>query len=186
VKANQEVASIDPDWQEHCQFPLKTRVPKNHRIPLPKECFSGDLPGISDPVYTFIESIQPYHRVGAANNALRVLVYLSNIDKHRHLNLIRPRVRQYESFRTIKGFRGSGQHALDRGARIEPLPSWQDDRAVRVHRRYRTFVAFKEGDYLGEATTLPVDYLLELILEQIKTTIVPTMNKFIKNPQLRG
>lgn len=58
----------------------------------------------------------------------------------------------------------------------------QPERAVHVKRHYRPLVAFNEMAYIGEAIGLTVDYLLEFILEQIKTIIVPAFEKFIKKP----
>jgi hypothetical protein len=78
---------------------------------------------------------------------------------------------------------------LDRGAEIYPTPPIRPFRAlntaepekpVYVKRYYRTVVAFNERRYLGDATALSVDYLLELILEQITTVIVPAFEKFLK------
>ena len=51
-----------------------------------------------------------------------------------------------------------------------------------VKRHYRAVVAFNERRYLGDATTLSVDHLLELILEHIETVIVPASEKFIQKP----
>jgi hypothetical protein len=189
IKRNPNIATIAPDWEENCQFPMRVSLPKNSTPPLNKSEFGRDLPGIADTPFAFIESVQPYYGVGATNNALRFLRYLSNIDKHRHLNLLRPRVRQSESVRYPSGLSGRGYGMLDRGAEIYPVPPMRPLRAaysadaekpVYVKRHYRAGVAFNERRYLGDATTLSVDYLLELILEQIKTVIVPAFEKFIK------
>jgi hypothetical protein len=180
VESNPNVTAIDPDWRDHCQFPLRTRLPKNCSPPLAKRKFASDLPGIADVPFAFVERLQPYYRLGTINNALGFLADLSNIDKHRYLNLIRPRVRKREVVRFASGMRGSGHMALDRGAEILPPWSGHHDRTVYVNRRYRTFVTFKESDHLGDAITLPMDLLLQTILEQIQTVIVPAFEKFIK------
>jgi hypothetical protein len=189
IKRNPNVAAIDLDWEDNCQFPIRVGLPEKATLPLNKRAFSRDLPGIADAPFAFIESLQPYYSVGATNNALRFLRYLSNIDKHRHLNLLRPRVRQHQSVRYPSGLSGRGYAMLDRGAEIYPVPpvrplrapySADPEKPVYVKRHYRAMVAFNERRYLGEATTLPVDYLLELILEQIKTVIVPAFEKILK------
>lgn len=191
IKRNPNVATLDPDWEENCQFPLRVRLPKNCTPPLAKKRFTNDLPGIADVPFKFIERIQPYYGVGAINNALRFLRNLSNIDKHRRFNLTRPRIRQYESVRYPHGLSSTGYSTLDRGAEIYPAPPMrplrgpldaQPERAVHVKRHYRPLVAFNEMAYIGEAIGLTVDYLLEFILEQIKTIIVPAFEKFIKKP----
>jgi hypothetical protein len=190
VKRNPNVSAIAPDWEDNCQFPMRVRLPKEV-LPLSKSAFSRDLPGIADAPFAFIESVQPYYGFGAVNNSLRFLRYLSNIDKHRHLNLLRPRIRQHQSVRYPGGLSGSGHMILDRGAEIYPAPpmrplrgliSAEPEKPVYVKRHYRAVVAFNERRYLGEATTLPVDYLLELILHQIKTVIVPAFEKILEKP----
>jgi hypothetical protein len=190
IERNPNISTIDPEWKEHCEFPLWTKpLRPGQRAPLPKDRFARCLPGIADAPFTFIESIQPYYRQGAINNALRFLAHLSNIDKHRRLHLTRPRVRQHESIRYPSGLTGRGHSSLDRGAEIYPVPPLppllalniaESEKPVYVKRHYTTFVAFDEWDNLGEATTLPVDELLELILNEITTHIVPAFKKFIK------
>jgi len=181
VKKNPNIARIEPNWSERCQFPLKTKLPKGSTPPLSKKDFSNDVPGISDEAFVFIESIQPYYRKGAPNSFLGYLAHLSNIDKHRHLNLIRPRIRASQRVEFRSGRKTGSFQALDRGAIISPsYGKDESDRPVKVHRRYRTFAAFNEGKYLGHAATFPVDVLLEAILYNIDTYVVPAFEKFVK------
>jgi hypothetical protein len=192
IKRNPNVATIDPEWQEHCEFPIWTKPLKpGQKTPLLKAKFSRSLPGIPNAPFAFIEGVQPYYGVGEVNNALRFLGHLSNIDKHRRLNLTCPRVRQHESVRYPSGLSGRGYSTLDRGAEIHAIPAMRPlrgpidakpEKPVYVARHYRTLVAFNERQYLGEATALTVDYLLQIILEQIETVIVPAFEKFIKKP----
>jgi len=183
VKHNPNAASVDPSWQEHCQFPLKTWVPGGGTLPAAKNKFAKDLPGISDKAFAVIERMQPYYRKGALNNALGFLAYLSNIDKHRHLNLVRPRIRRKETVKYRSGLNSRSSQALDRGAIIFESRGWDEsDRPLQVNRSYRAFVTFKEGRHLGEAAMLPVDYLLSLILDNINTAAVPALHELIKNP----
>jgi len=185
IKRNPKVASIDPDWFEHCEFPLRLRLKPGQKPPLSKRYFSSALPGISDPEFTFIESVQPYYRVGTVNNAMRYLRILSNIDKHRHLHSMRVRVQAFHNVRFASGFRSRGYQTFDRGAKFKSAigeSAWEpSDRPVYVNRRYRSFVAFNEKE-LGAASGLAMDYLLEIILEQIETIIVPAFEKFINGP----
>ncbi|HKI24944.1 MAG TPA: hypothetical protein VKA07_01385 [Candidatus Sulfotelmatobacter sp.] len=192
IKRNPNISTIDPNWEERSEFPLWTKPLKaGQSTPLPKSKFARMLPGIADAPFAFIESVQPYYGVGAVNNALRFLAHLSNIDKHRRLNFTRPRIRQYESVRYAHGLSSSGYSTLDRGAEINPAPAMrplsgpidaQPQKPVYVKRHYRPLVAFNERPYIGEATGLTMDHLLELILEQIETVIVPAFEKFIKKP----
>lgn len=186
IKRNPNILAIDPDWEEHCEFPIWTKPLKpGQKTPLPKSRFARLLPGIADAPFTFIESIQPYYGTGAVNNALRFLGYLSNIDKHRRLSVTRARVRQVESVRFPGGNSGKSWLALDHGAEINPSPPMRSlrgefEKPVLVKRHYRTFVAFNEKNVLGEANTLPIDYFLDLILNEITAHIVPAFEKFIK------
>jgi hypothetical protein len=181
VQLNPNIATIDPDWREHTQFPLRTKLPKNCTPPLAKGRFSNDLPGISNNAFAFIESLQPYNR-GTANTWLGFLCELSNIDKHRYLNVIRGRTIKSDSLRSAGGHISS-RHALDHGAEIEPfalrIPS---ESPVYMKRRFRTFVTFNEKEVLGDANGLPIDYVLQSCLETIQTHIVPALKKFIKSP----
>jgi hypothetical protein len=183
VKLNTTAASsADRNWQEHCQFPLKTRVPGG-TLPAAKNKFAKDLPGISDRAFAVIEGMQPYYGKGELNNALGFLAYLSNIDKHRHLNLIRTRVRRKETVKYRSGLNSKSSQALDRGAIIFEPRGWDEsDRPLQVNRSYRAFVAFKKGGYLGEAALLSVDHLLSLILDNINTAAVPALRELLKSP----
>ena len=73
-----------------------------------------------------------------------------------------------------------GYSVVRQGAK---LPSFiggnQGDRPISVHRRFRMRVEFNERTALGDACALPVDYLLEFILKQIKAVIIPAFEKLI-------
>jgi hypothetical protein len=183
IKLNRSVATMDPKWPEHCQFPLRMKTPHGCAPPVTKNEFSRELPGISDKAFAIIEGMQPYYGSNAVSNCLRFLAHLSNIDKHRHLNLIHARVRKTEKIRYRSGMQTGGFQALDRGAIIDPSQARDEsDPPVHVKRSYRAFVAFNERDHLGDATTYPIDILLSIILYHINAFIVPTLHKLIRNP----
>jgi hypothetical protein len=180
---------LTANWFKKCEFPIYITIPKKGNpptpcsLPVPFNAFERTLPGISTKAFAFIESVQPYYRKGAINNCLRFLAELSNIDKHRYLNVIAPRVRKSESVRYASGLQSTSLHALDRGANFySHFGRTDSDRAVHVHRRFRAFVTFNERKVLGDAVTVDAEYLLELILNQINTLIVPEFEKLIKNP----
>jgi hypothetical protein len=178
VKRNPNVTHLDPKWFEHCDFPLRASLKPGQQPPLPRRQFSS-LPGISKQAFAFIEGVQPYYRKALVNSALAFLVELSNIDKHRHLNVVYTRVRWSQSIRFASGLRSRGHLALDRGAKLSAETGWNEsDRPVYVRRSFRAFVAFKEKA-LGGAATLPADYLLDLILNQLQTVIIPEFEKLI-------
>lgn len=183
IKRNPNIATIDREWFEHCEFPLRMKLRPGQKPPLAKSKFSHVLPGIAEVPFAFIERVQPYYRLGIVNNALRFLADLSNIDKHRYFNIARGRVRMYRKVIFASGLSASGHASLDQGAEIPAETGWtENDLPVKVHRTFRPFVAFKERGVLGDAIALPVDFMLQAILQQIETVIVPAFEKFIKKP----
>ncbi len=184
VKTNPSVSALDPKWREHCQFPLRIKLPNDSAPPLARNGFSNDLPGISDKAFETIERMQPYYgaaAVDSTNGCLRLLVMLSNIDKHRHLNLVRARVRQKQHIRYESGFTSGSWQFLDRGTITEhPGDKCSSDRPAYVNRRYTTVVTFNEREHLGNATDVPLDFLLFLILYHIEFFIVPALLPLIK------
>lgn len=171
-------ATLHTGWQKNCSFPIwlarPTRTP-----PVPKSAFSRQLPGISDAAFACIEGMQPYNGTNAVRTCLRFLGHLSDIDKHRYLNVMCARVRKTEYVRGDSGFGLTTEETIDHRALINPPDFGKAERAVYVHRRYRTFVTFKETKYLGNATSLPVDKLLNGILDVLRTYVVPALRKFV-------
>src|SRR5260370_29395987 len=191
VKRNPSGKSLPHGWDTRSKLPLYVNIPTKrnppvpHTRPAPYNIFSRELPNIPMKAFTFIESVQPYYGNTAICNLLGFLAKLSNIDKHRHLHIIRPRTQKKESVRFESGLISTSTAMLDRGAHIESPASWrQSDRTMYVHRRYKTRVAFDERAVIGEATLLPLEYLLEMILETIKRVVAPNLNNLIKNPQI--
>jgi hypothetical protein len=179
VKRNPKIAIIDPKWEKNAQFPLRTSIP-NCAPALAKGKLSNDLPGVSDKALTFIESLQPYNR-GADNTWLCILCKLSKIDKHRHLNVVRPRTLKSDTIRSASGHVLS-RHTLDHGAELEPIAlRMNSEFPVYMKRRFRTFVAFDEKA-LGDANGLPIDYVLQKCLKTIQIHVVPALKKLIKSP----
>ena len=125
--------------------------------------------------FAIIESLQPYYRLGAPNAWLRFLAKLSNIDKHRRLNLLRPRVLHTE----IRPF-SSFVRTLDDGAEVHSsVPLNEANKSVDMERKFVAIIVFNEHDALAEADGVPVDHILEECLNTIETVIVPAFEKFI-------
>jgi hypothetical protein len=177
VKRNPNVATLDPNWQEHCQFPLRTTIPKN------RNDFSRNLPGIPPSAITAIERMQPYHSsaINNMNGCLRALVLLSNIDKHRHLNLLRPRVRQVQEVSYRSGSRYGSWKIIKRGTIIDsPRHETESVKPTRVYRRYTALVTFAEENSLGkDFNDVPLDLLLSLILYQIEVFVIPNLRPLL-------
>ena len=167
-------------------FPLIEDIPQDkngasYALPAPYHVFSKRLPGISKAAFAFIESVQPYYRQGATNNALGFLAKLSNIDKHRYLNIIAPLLQRRQTVRYPSGVITQGFDAFGHGIKVHADVGC-NNRPVKVNRRYRLAVHFNELDFQGDPIAIPLESLLELIHGEIKTNIVPALDKFINAP----
>ncbi len=162
-------------------FPLKLQLPEGvwaAPVPFGHKSFSQFLPGIAIGPFTFIESLQPYYPFGAPNTWLGFLAQLSNIDKHRRLNFLRPRIIHTEVRKDSSLLR-----TLDDGAEVQSsFPLDHPDSTVDVERRFSAQIAFNEHDALGDAGGLPIEYILRECLNTVETVIVPEFEKFIQNP----
>src|SRR5262249_43983072 len=132
VKLNPSSIALPVDWKKNCCFPLWVNTPKNPPV---YNCFKHILPGITKPAFAFIEGVQPYHRgngLFAICNVLRFLAELSNIDKHRNLNLTPLNIGHLETVTTKIGGHFS-YRTVRSGAKLEhPLPPDEMANAVNV------------------------------------------------------
>lgn len=177
-----------PDgWEKRCEFPLFLEVPLKSRnpdvpyeLPLPYKCFQKQLPGVSETALAFVERLQPFYRGREGPSQLWLLAQLSNIDKHRHLNILNPqahirRETVYEGETSII----ASYRAKD-GAEVEsPILSSTENPAVKMQGGFTPFVSFDESA-LGEgAATLPLDLILDSCLDITKRIIVPAFTEFL-------
>jgi hypothetical protein len=178
VKLNSGIVQLPVDWEEHCFFPLRLNAPKKTPV---YNCFAHVLPGIPERAFTFIEGAQPYNR-NAAGNRLGYLAKLSNIDKHRHLNVVKARLSHNERITQGRYWYTSVQR-IDDGTELDPVASHSFDgkEAVKVERSVAAEVSFDER-VLGEARTLPVEHLLQLCLDVVQFDIIPKFEEFLNNP----
>jgi len=161
------------------------RMPKGRIPPLLKTDFPN-LPGIADEPFAFIEAVQPYNQgvnFGYRDNPnrwLRILAKLSNIDKHRHLNLTVARVWLNQEIELAWGGANWSFQTLDSGAELERvMGSGGMYDAVKMKRRYSSFVAFDEG-MPGDDRSFPeVENILGGCLETTKA-VVGDFEKFMK------
>jgi hypothetical protein len=183
VKLNATRIQLPSNWQKRCEFPLLTHVPMRGnppipcKLPLPYNYFSKILPGITKAAFTFIESVQPYHGSGTPK-ILGWLAHLSNIDKHRHLNLTDAQVRQKEVVRLHGGFISVTRTGLKHGAEVQPRIPPQSQPIVDVKRRFTTYVTFAERA-LGDANAFTVQYVLQVCLQEIETVIIPAFDQLL-------
>ncbi len=180
VKLNPNISTIDPKWFEHCEFPLRTKIVRGCKLPLPQAQFSRALPGISIRAFTFIESVQPYYG-RPFSNQIGILAGLSNIDKHRYLNLTVARFSHSELI-TDANLTTVVKCGLQNGAEIKPLISPDEIPSnVDLQRSFSAFVTFGEPS-LGRAATLPVESVLKSCLDAVRNGILPTFEELLKNP----
>jgi hypothetical protein len=168
--------NTDIAWDK-VAFPLKLNLPKSvwaAPVPFGHESFSQILPGIAIGPFTFIESLQPYYPFSEPSTWLGFLAQLSNIDKHRRLNLLRTRVRHTEIRRDSASLR-----TLDDGAKVESsFPLNHPNVTVDVDRRFTAFITFNEREALGEADGLNIEDILQSCLDTINLIVVPAFEKF--------
>jgi hypothetical protein len=178
VKLNPGGITLPANWEESCCFPLWLKIPK--KVPT-YNCFEHILPGITRTAFAFIESVQPYHNGPGIHNVMRLIAQLSNVDKHRHLNVTIPKVAVHLSMTvkgtieydiTVGGLKQSSQIVT------EPIP----EDATEVQRRFTHYVTFDEPTVGDGVATLEVQHVLEVCVEQIKTAIIPEFTKLLKNP----
>jgi hypothetical protein len=188
VKRNQAGITLPANWDTRCDFPMWLRIPDEQikcgytNPPLPYNCFTKSLPGISKTAFTFIEGVQPYRNGAGPHNALRLIANLSNIDRHRYLNVTLPKAAQFHYLTLTEGRGYSyGRGGLKDGAEIEQSPPKADD-IVEVQRRFSTYVTFDEPAVGSGTDTLEVEHVLEVCLEQVKNVVIPAFIHLLKNP----
>jgi len=187
VKRNVGGISLPANWDVRCDFPLWLKIPDDQikcghvNPPLPYNCFTKSLPGISKSAFTFIESIQPYRRGSGTHNVLRLIANLSNIDRHRYLNVTLPKAAQFHELTLTEGRSYSyGRGGLKDGAEVEDLPPKADD-ILAVQRRFSPYVTFDEPSVGTGADTLEVEHVLEVCIDAVKG-VVPAFVYLLQNP----
>jgi hypothetical protein len=185
VKSNPQGLALPERWDEHCQFPLLLDVPKRkdtrlpYPVPVPREFFKDRLPGISEEAYAFIEGVQPYRNGPGVHNILRIVGRLANIDKHRHLYVLLPRVAVQDEVTYSDGIRGASvQGGLKHGAEIPLLDEIPGYSPRNVKRSFTRYITFDETIGVGP-DSLGTENVLEICLEQFTTVIIPAFEKLI-------
>lgn len=112
---------------------------------------------------------------------MRILAQLSNIDKHRHLNPTIYRIIVQESVSNGKLSSITRVGGIKHGAEIPRIyPRTYDE--VDVKREFASYVTFDEAVVMHGPSTLETEDVLKVILESIKTVIIPAFAKFLQNP----
>jgi hypothetical protein len=180
IKLNPRNIVLPFGWETRCQFPLFTKVPRKGRL-------EEGLPGISPQALAFIESVQPYNASSVGNmgrlNTLKTLVKLSNIDKHRHLNIMVARVRKEELLTFDSTQQIGGWTIVDDKTVLDPVIGSEHPmgRVVNVERNFQTIVTFGEPT-LSDIARMPVELVMLFCAYAVENSIVPPFEKFIQNP----
>ncbi len=187
VQFNPSSIALPAKWDKRCDFPLWFTIPdewikKGHvNPPLPYNCFEKTLPGISKDAFAFIESCQPYYIGPGIHNTMRVITQLSNIDKHRHLNVIVPNV----SVRHFIGLASGDRIAtitggFKQGAEITSEAIGDVDGTVEMQRSFSSYITFDEPTVGQYPATMKVEEILERCLENLELFAIPAFTQFLK------
>jgi hypothetical protein len=189
VQLNPKKKTLPKGWDKRCDFPLTMEIPVKGdppvrvNLPLPYGFFDKTLPGISLEAHTFIESVQPYYAKDGGGH-LRLLGQLSNIDKHRHLHIIRPQAYVTQEATLANGYNSLSVKRTEDGAEVQPEhpPEMLKEGSLMVRGVCHPFVSFDESALGKGAATLPVDHILQLCLDGVQRIIVPAFQKFLQIP----
>jgi hypothetical protein len=181
VQFNPTGIVLPSKWEENCLFPLWLTPPKKSPA---YNCFKGALPGISKGAFAFIESMQPYRSGEGHHNVMAIIAKLSNIDKHRHLNAILPRVAVRQDFESARGLRSTTiVGGLKHGAEVQPLVMTRPgDPIVDMKLSYLPYVTFEEIAIGAGPATLEAQNVLELCVETVKNVVIPAFIQLLKKP----
>jgi hypothetical protein len=173
VQLNYRGIKLPRGWEERCQYPIRTKLPKGCIAPpCDRIFFENDIPGLNNTAFAFIERTQPYYGRNPGNT-LGTLVALSNIDKHRHLNLTNPQAFKCEEVVTPRS-RNVSIVRMTEGAELEPLSGGSvTPDVVDVKRLFVPFVSFDESALCKGEATLPVYQVLEECLEVVRILVAP-------------
>jgi hypothetical protein len=167
-------------WERNCYFPLTTKpaaFPGNIEDWFPKE------------ILATLERLQPYHRGNHLNRMLLCLHELSNIDKHRNLNITVTKVTVRDIFTASNGYSVSILHpALDDGTKLTlsaTAPIGFENilqGEVKVERKVTPIVVFDEPKIGGADITNQVQSITDGIPSAIIHYIIPVLKKFLGKP----
>lgn len=183
VRVNHAGAQLSPGWERAVEFPLLLNPPKALPAapPASREHFRAPgLSAVSDRAFEFIESVQPYRRRDdGVSGMLRTLRILSNIDKHRRLNVAVPRLKREEHWTDQNGHPVTTLF-LPIGDGGELL-RWTTESPDTRSRRLSTEVFFDEPE-LGPAIASPVSDVLFDIPSLVLGWLLPRLRTLIVAP----
>jgi len=117
---------------------------------------------------------------------MRIIAKLSNVDKHRHLNAILPRVAVRQDFKSASGLKSTSIiGGFKHGAEVQTVSMTRGDGAdpmVDMKRSFLPYVTFEELTIGAGPASLEAQNVLEVCVEQVKRVIVPAFIHLLKNP----
>jgi hypothetical protein len=192
VKLNPSGVPLPAGWERRCDFPLWLTIPGEQircghaTPPLPYNCFAKTLPGISKAAFSFIEGLQPYRTGQGHHNVMAIIAKLSNIDKHRHLNAILPRIAVRQDFKTARGLNSTSiVGGFRHGAEVQNVIMTRgsgEDPTVDMKRTFLQYVTFDEPAIGAGPASLEAQNVLEVCTETVKRVVIPEFIQLLKNP----
>jgi hypothetical protein len=192
VKLNPSGIRLPSGWERRCDFPLWLRIPDEQircghaNPPLPFNCFAKTLPGISKTAFSFIEGMQPYRTGEGHHNVMAIIAKLSNIDKHRHLNAILPRVAVRQDFKSARGLNSTSiVGGFTHGAEVHNVIMTRgcgEDPTVDMKRTFLQYVTFDEPAIGAGPASLEAQNVLEVCTQTVKSVVIPAFIQLLKNP----
>lgn len=177
VKMNACSGALPARWFERCEFPLWQKIPGSQQPPLSKNNFSNILPGIADEPFAFIESLQPYN-AGRDASIMGILANLSNVDKHRYLNLSVGKGLVRQEVSAMNGMTVFYDGNVEHGAQMHTARQILDAAGpVQMKTSISSDVFFKES---GLSPRAPVMYVLGECIGIVRDKIIPKFEEFFK------
>ena len=191
VERNHAKGQLSPEWVNHCQFPINTKLPDGcAKPPVPRKQFNCSVRcALTDDAFTSIEGVQPYYfPLRHESIMLRFLTKLSNVDKHRHLNkTVLLITHRQEAVAKEGGTSTAIKPWLDSGAEIEPLMYHPFDvaDAAQVSNEFTEQIYFQKG-----SSGLPAEVPIELIADQVPGfmmhVMIPLFDRLIENRSIKS
>jgi hypothetical protein len=187
VEANQTNIVLPKNWVRDCTFPLMLKAPidkattQPYSPPVPYSVFEKTLPGLTPQAFKFIEALQPYWGQGTSN-LLKIVGQLSNIDKHRHLHITIPRISVRRRHELADGMQlASSRGGYTSGSVIEPPESNVWGGITKTETDYRPYVTFAEPTVEYGPSTMEVQEVFRICLEQVEDIIIPGFEDLLSN-----
>jgi hypothetical protein len=112
-------------------------------------------------------------------NRLRYLAELSNVDKHRHLRLVKTRLAHHEEIHDPAGNWYTDIRRVDDGTELDPIPTHSVDgeETVSVKRSVSADVSLDELE-IEWARTIPIEEILQICIDVVEEKVIPVFEQW--------